>query len=182
MTRESGLMDEFVASRSTWRTVALIAEAFGFVAAGLWITGLFDEVPMTLRYSPAFTVVAGWFCAAFFGFCALAGIKSLFGPTELLRVGRDGLRWMPWSDQIIPWNEVSDVTTWGFKGQRSIVLKLHNPDRFPARSKVPTKAMWASRKLNQAMCGGHLSFSLAGADHTTEQALSAIRRFRYNVS
>lgn len=175
-------MDDFVAHRSKWRMLALIALSFGFVAAGLWMTGLLNDVPVTRRYPLTVTVLTGWFCIVFFGFCALVGINGLLGSKELLRVGQDGLRLMPWSDQAIPWDEIVEVTTWEAKGQTSIVLHLHNPDRFPAVTMFPAKMMLASQALNRSLTGGDISFSLTGSNRTTHQALLAIRQFKRDGS
>ena len=169
-------MDDFVAVRSRWRMAALICLSLGFVAAGLWMTGLFNEVPVTRRYPSTVTIAVGWFSVAFFGLCALAGAKGLFGPREVLRMGPDGVRWTPWSDRTIPWTEVADVTTWKFKGQKSLVLRLHRAGRFSA------KTVFASQALSRAISGGDISISLAGTDRTIDEALFAAHRFRSHGS
>jgi len=169
-------MDDFVALRSNWRMVALICLSLGFVAVGVWMTGLFNDVPVTRRYPFAVTVVAGWFCIAVFSIVALAGVKGLLGPSEVLRLGPDGVRWTPWSDQTLPWTEVADVTTWQFKGQKSLLLRLHDPCSFPAKTAL------ASQGLNRAISGGDICISFAGTNRTIEEALSAVHRFRSSDS
>lgn len=114
-----------------------------------------------------------WLCVIFFGYCCAIAVKRLFGRGELLRIGAAGVRWTPWSDQTIPWAEITDVTTLSVSGQSGIVLHLRDPARFPGRSIV---AMFA--KVDRLLIGGDISISMAGTDRSFGEAMSAISRFR----
>lgn len=170
-------MQEFVAHNSRWRVTLILFGAVGFVALGLWLVGTFGEVPTSRRHSSGYMIGIGWLCILFFGFCAVAGLKRLFDVEARLHIGPDGIVWSPWSDQIIPWSEISAVTTWSYRGQKAIILHLNNPSRFPGRG-LSTKLAGANRKLT----GGDISISLTGTDRSYDDAMAAIERFKGSTS
>lgn len=151
----------------------MLFAAVGAVALGIWMIGGFGEVPSSRRYSSGFFRAIGWLCILFFGTCGLAIVKKLFDNSAQLQIGPSGIRWSPWSDQLIPWSEIIDVTTWGHKGQRFIILHLTNADRFPSRG-LSAKLAGANRMLT----GGDIHISLTGTDRTHDEALDAIAQFR----
>ena len=166
-------MGDFIAYNSRWRVTLIFLGAVGFVALGLWMVGAFGEVPSSRRRSAGYTMGIGWLCILFFGFCAVAIVKKFFDDRAQLRIGRSGIVWSPWSDQLIPWSEITDVTTWSYRGQKAIILHLDNPDRFPGRG-LTAKLAGANRKLT----GGDISISLTGTDRSHDDAIEAITHFR----
>jgi hypothetical protein len=165
-------MHDFVAYNSRWRVALIVLGAVGFVALGLWMVGAFGEVSPSRRYSVPVTFVIGWLCISFFSLCAVAGAKKFFDDGAQLQIGPLGIRSAPWSDQLIPWSEITDVTTWSHKGQKAIILHLNNPARFPGRG-LAAKLAGANRMLT----GGDISISLTGTNRDHNDALSAIARF-----
>jgi hypothetical protein len=166
-------MDDFVAYPSRWRIALLIFLALGFVAAGLWMGGVFGPAPTSSRYPPAVVPVIGWSSVAFFGLGALVLVKRLVDRREQVRIGPAGVRSAQWSDQTIPWSEIVDVTTWAYKGQKAIVLHLRDKARFPGRGLAARLA-----GVNRSLTGGDISISLTGTNGRVEDALSSIARFR----
>ncbi len=166
-------MKEFVAYNSRWRVAFIFLGAAGFVALGLWMVGAFGDVPSSLRHSAGYTITIGWLCISFFGLCAVAMVKRLFDRRAQLQIGPSGIVWSPWSDKLIPWSEITDITTWSYKGQKAIILHLGNPDHFPGRG-LAAKLAGANQKLT----GGDISISLTGTNRNYESALSAIAEFR----
>ena len=142
------------------------------VCLGLWMVGTFGEVPASRRHSAGYMIGLGWLCIIFFGFCAVVGAKRLFEERAQLLIGPNGIVWPPWSDQLIPWSEISDVTTWSYRGQSAIILHLKEPSRFPGRGLLSTLA-GANRKLT----GGDISISLTGTDRSYTDAMLAIEQF-----
>ena len=141
---------------------------------GLWIVGVFGPPPTpSWRYSATGAVVLGWIGIALFGLCGLFALRGLFETREQLRIGPAGIRWAPWSDQTIPWSEISDVTTDSHMGQRYIVLHLRDPGRFPGRGLGGLLA-----GVNRMLTRGHISISLTGTDRSFGEAMSAVERFR----
>jgi hypothetical protein len=166
-------MDDFVALPSRSRIALLTLGAVAFVAAGLWMGGVFGPPPPSRRYSPELVFLIGWVSVVFFGFCGVMGLRRLFDGREQLRIGSAGIRVAQWSDQTIPWSEILDVTTWSYRRRKAIVLHLRDKTRFPGRGMA---AMLAS--LNRNLTGGDITISLAGTNRGVEEALSSINRFR----
>ena len=145
-----------------------------FVGLGLWMAGVLGFPPDSSRYSSGFILLIGWFSVVFFGACGILWGQRLFDRREHLRIGADGLRLTPWSDQTIPWSEIVDVTTWTFRGQKAIILRLRDRARFPGRGLAAITA-----DANRSLTGGDISISLTGTDRTYEDAISAVDQFRF---
>ncbi|MFT6474898.1 MAG: hypothetical protein ACJA1G_001084 [Qipengyuania sp.] len=169
----SALMQEFVAYNSRWRLAAIFLIAAGFVALGIWFVGGFGEAPSSTRRPAAYGIAIGWLCILFFGLCGLAIVKKFFDDHPQLQIGPSGIRWCPWSDDIIPWSEITDVTSWSYKGQNTIVLHLNEPSCFPGRG-LTAKLRGANRMLT----GGDIAISLTGTDRCYDEAMAAIASYR----
>jgi hypothetical protein len=98
-------MSDFVAYTSRWRTALLILGSITFVALGVWMAGLMGPVPASQRIAPEMAVFLGWSGIVFFGLCAAVGAKIWWQNAEQLRIGEAGIKYLRWSDQIIPWSE-----------------------------------------------------------------------------
>lgn len=166
-------MDDFIAHNSRWRVFGLILVSVGFVLLGLWLIGAFGPVPESRRYSAPMLNGIGWLNLIFFSLCGIGWSRRLFDKRAQLEIGPSGVRWRPWSDLVIPWSEVRDVTTWATGGQKFIVLHLNHPERFPGRG---LKAMLAS--ASRSLAGGDIHISLTGTDRGFEDAMAAVTHFR----
>lgn len=166
-------MKEFVAYPSRWRIALLALAAAAFVALGLWMGGAFGSSPVSRRYPPIEIFAIGWVSVLFFGLCGAVAMRKLFETSEQLRIGTAGVRSAAWSDQTIPWSEISDVTTWRYNRQKAIILHLRDPARFP-RSGLGSRFSGVNRKLT----GGDVAISLIGTDRSFNEAMSAIAHFR----
>ena len=162
-----------MAYNSRWRLALLLLMAIGFVLLGLWMGGIFGTPPHSRRYPDGEIFIVGWVCALFFGLCGLAIVKRFFDPSEQLRIGPLGVRFRSWSEDTVPWSEITRVTIWSHRRQKAIVLHLRNPDRFPGRG-LAGKLAAANRKLT----GGDISLNLTGTDRRFTDAMSAIQCFR----
>ena len=166
-------MMDLTARSSPWRMALLLLGAVGFIALGLWLTGLFGEPPQSRRWSPAMVHVIGWAAILFFGACAIVGAGRALDSGPQLTISVLGIQWRPWSEDVIPWAEIRDVSVWQFGAQKAIVLQLDNPARFPSRAVLGKLA-----GANRAMTGGDISISLTGLDKSFDEAFAAIREFR----
>lgn len=166
-------MDDFIAHISRWRTSLYVAGSVAFVAIGVWMAGVVAPAPVSRRVSPEMVIIWGWITIVFFGMCALVTAKMWWRNSEQLRIGRAGVKWSRWCDQTIPWEEISDVTEWSYRGTRSIILHLRNPSLFPGRG-----MMGFAGRANRALTGGDIGISLAGTDRRFAEAMAAIVRFR----
>lgn len=165
--------NEFVAYPSRWRIALLILVTIGFVSMGFWAVGAFGPPPVSERASPAASKAIGWLSIAFFGGCGLVLLKAFFDKRERLRINATGIHWTAWSEEMIPWSEILDVTTWQYKFQKMILLHLRDAERFPSASPL-AKLSGASR----ALTGGDIAISLSGMNRSYNEAMEAISRFR----
>ena len=166
-------MEEFVALQSRWRLLLLLLVAMAFVWAGLLMIGAFGPPLTSNRASPEFVTIFGWIAIVFFGLCAIAIAKRLFDGGEALRIGTTGISFAAWSDQTIPWSEITDISEWSFRGQRSIILHLRDPGRFPGKGVLGFAA-----KANRALTGGDMAITLTGTNRSFDEAVEAITRYR----
>ena len=166
-------MEDFVAYSSRARVAFLVLVCAGFVAVGLWLSGTFGEIPQSRRYSQNYGQVIGWLTVTFFGFVAVSLLPLLFKTSQQLHLSAAGLRWKEWSDDLIPWSEVAEVSTWSQYGQRSIVVHLKDRGRFPGRG--PRALL---NILNRRFSGGDLLISMNSTNRSFDETLAAIEHFR----
>lgn len=156
----------FEARNSRWRLGLLLLGAIAFVVAGLWMAGLFGAPP-----DPSLTWI-GWASIMFFGFCAVIAARRMFDDAVQVRISGQGIFARSWSDQTIPWSEITDVSVWTYRRQKSIILHLRDPARFPGHGLAGRL-----QAANRAMTGGDIAISLAGTDGHFDAAVQAIGQF-----
>ena len=101
----------------------------------------------------------------------------LFDRADQLRISNLGICYRPWSDDVIPWSGILDVTVWQFRGERSIILHLAHPECFPS-DRLLGKLAAANRMLS----GGDIPISLVGTDGDVDKALQVIQAYRKSGS
>ena len=145
------------------------AVALGFVALGVWMTGLIWPQPNSTRAAPIMQMIWGWLSIVFFGFCAFAIGRMWWINEEQVRIGPAGIRISRWSDQTIPWTAITDVSEWHHKGTTIIMLRLHDPSAYPG-GKVATFLA----KGNRSFTGGDIGITMAGTNRSITEAMDAI--------
>ena len=163
------MTDEFIANASRWKLALFSLGSLGFVLLGLWILGVFGEAPERARNSPIFGASFGILATVFFGFCFFAISRQFIGGGELLRINASGIVALRWSDQLIPWSEIEDVSTWSHRGTRVINLHLRNPEFYPGKGIAAVL-----QKANRSMVGGDIHIAMTGLDRSFSDALDAI--------
>ena len=166
-------MDDFVACTSRRRVALLLLISIVFALLGMWMAGWFGPVPTSRRAGPEMTLFWGWITIAFSGTCGAVASKMWWDNGEQLRIGKQGIRWLRWCEQTIPWNEITDVTEWQYKGTRSIILHVRDASLFPGKGIVGLAG-----KANRALTGGDIGISLDGTDRSFDEAMAAISKFR----
>jgi hypothetical protein len=164
---------DFVASPSRCRIALLFLSALGFVAAGAWMMGAFGPVPDSPRYPAAESFWFGIASILLGSIASLWMVPEFLKANEVLRVGSAGVRYRRWSNQLIPWSQIREITTWTVRNQRGIALHLEDPSAFPGRL-IPG----ALAKANRWFSGGDIHISLVGTDRSVDDALSALEQFR----
>jgi len=161
----------FTARTSPWRLALLALGAAAFVFGGLLIAGVLGPSPR-----PGSEWI-GWLCASFFGLGGVVAVRRIFDGGDVVRISANGVYFKSWSEQTIPWSEIIDVTVWEFQRQKSIILHLRSPDRFPS-----TKLLGMVAGANRALTGGDVPVSLTGTDGSFEDAMTAIAYYRQRGS
>ena len=166
-------MEDFVAHESRSTLVLVLVMAGAIFLSGLWMGGILGAVPHSPRFSGRVIFVVGWCLVLFSGTCGFVIFKSFVDPGEVLRIGPQGIRFANWSEDTIPWSEITRVTTWRGQRQKVIALYLRSPDRFPGRGLA---SMSAADMRNYV--GGDIFLNLDGTDRNFEDAIAAIQRFK----
>jgi len=159
--------EAFVARSSPSRLMLIVAGALAFVALGVWLAGILGEPPEPGREW------IGWVAIIFFGGCALVAAPRLFDSSEQVKISGAGVYAKQWSEQTIPWHEIIDISVWEFRGQRSLILHLANPERYPSST-----LLGKMTGVNRALTGGDVAISLTGTDRKFADALAGAEYFR----
>ena len=170
-------MTSFTAKSSLLRLTLLASGALLFVSGGLWMAGLVGEVPTSRRHPEMMDLLIGYFSILFFGGVFLVIVKLAFGHRELLALDGEGLRARQWSNDIIPWCEITGISTWTHRGSTSIVLHLRDPSLYPGRGLIG----WLA-SANRRLTGGDIAVAMTASDKSVGETLDAIDFFRSNYS
>lgn len=158
--------DPFIARDSWWRIAAAIAIAAGFV----WISTVFLMPAQGVKRQ-----IVGWICLIFFGIAGLGLLPRLFGSAERVRISSRGIYSRSWSEDTIPWQEISRISTWGSQGKTEfILLHLNRPDRFSPSH--PAGYFSKANALFGVRANIWIGFTLT--DRRIDEALAAIDRFQ----
>lgn len=159
-------MQPLVARNSRWRILLIILGSLAFVVAGVWIAGVAGPAP-----KPGKEWV-GWLSIIFFGAGAAVVGSQLFNDDIQIRISDSGIYYRKWSEQTIPWGEISAVSVWTFRRQKFPILHLVQPNRYPSRT--------LSGKLsatNRLLTGGDITISLSGMDRNFNDVVAAIEYY-----
>ena len=160
-------MFTFVARPSRVRQALILLVGIGFVLLGAWLAGL-----ITPAYPPGREWI-GWASMAFFGPISLLHVRRLFETDDIVRIGPSGIWYRLWSDDTIPWNQITKVGGWQHRHQRSLLLSLVDPDRFPS-----TTFLGRMASANRALTGGDIPISVLGTDRSFDELMAAVAEYQ----
>lgn len=141
---------------------------------GLLLTGATGVVIRATHHADWELVIVGWIAAVFFGLGSLVLLRRLFQTEAALRIGPAGIRFLPWSEETIPWREIVGVTVWRHRSQECVMLKLRDPERFPGRG-----LMGLFGRFNPWLTsGGHVSISMHGTGRRLDEVMRVIAAYR----
>jgi hypothetical protein len=159
-------MNTFVARPALGKLLMMLIASLAFVFAGFWIAGFLGDVP-----KPGKEWV-GWLSIIFFGLCSVSIFSRLFDSDDQIRISSLGIYLKQWSHDTIPWSEITKVSVWKYKNNKTILLYLRNSQRFPSTTLIGKLAA-----ANRALTGGDISINLGGTDKSFDEAMTAIDYF-----
>jgi len=143
----------------------MVFASLGFVALGLFLTGVLDGKP-----KPPFPW-AGWIGIAFFGPAAFILARRLFDREPQLIVDERGIYSKHWSSKAVPWNEIQRIVHASVQRQHFLCVFLTNPDRHP-----PETFMGQAMRANRALGFGDLAISVTGTNRSFDELCRAVSR------
>jgi len=137
------------AAIDTSRTIEIEASpakmAF-LVVLGIGMTGLFLAMALGLIGAMAvgFMLFLAWFGTAFFGLALFSAVRSMMTVRGVvLTLTPEGIRDRRILKAPIPWAAIRDISTWTYRGQRLMVLKVDPQSE--KRLGFNATARWAHR-------------------------------------
>jgi hypothetical protein len=164
-------MAPFVAHSSFWRMLLIISGSVAMVIFGLWIAGFFDSSP-----GPG-NEWFGWFCIILFGCFAAEFSFRIFDTSDQVKISEEGVYYKPWSDQIIPWLEISNFSVRQYRSQKTIVLYL--PTYVKGPSSRPSNTIFGRIPFANRACqsGYVVTLNLQGTTGEFDDAFAAVSWF-----
>lgn len=163
----------FEAHFSTGRAILLTLGSLLFVVAGLWLLGLFGEVPTGSRRVPDWAIpILGWLCVVMFGPLAVWHLSRAFGGELAVRIDQLGMLLTDYSDQPIGWDDVVAIRTENMMGNNILLFEVR-----PARAEG---FGWGRRLMagsSRTMYGLGYSLSVNNTDRSHRELLAAIEHF-----
>ncbi|MGO9116385.1 MAG: STM3941 family protein [Desulfomonilaceae bacterium] len=155
--------DEMAIELSKKKWLLVIAGSTLFVILGFWLLTLDLEAvkPLGPLWNPISVRGAGWVSVIFFGLCGIVGLIKLLDRKPGLQFTKMGIidNASGVSAGLIPWSDILGTEIYEFLGQRSLVVKVINPDGY-IETGNPLKR-W-TKKGNYNLCGSPITISSKG--------------------
>ncbi|MEW2482741.1 STM3941 family protein [Mycobacterium sp. NPDC049093] len=158
-------MPTFSARFSPWRLVLLLLFTPLFAAISASMT-------LNAELSLLYRALGGASCLISLSLVVIAVI-GLLDRSEQVRVAPDGIYYKRWSETVIPWDEIVDVTVFKDRYQNFIMLRLADPQRFPSTTLVGRLG-----RANRRLAGGDVAISLTYMDRSFDDAMTVIEDYR----
>jgi hypothetical protein len=162
--------DRFIVRSSPWKLFKLFASAAVFVLMGItFVThpGAFDVA------RSGFVTFIGWVSIAFFGLGMSVFTIQLIQRKPEFIIDRSGFTYPKWSNDVVAWRDIADVSVTGISGTKFVTLQFVDPDRLQIGG---VKSMMTD--LNRQLTGGELNIPLSSADKSLDEVMAAVDRFR----
>lgn len=164
--------EAYVANYSRLRLVLLGLGALLFVVGGLWMAGMFGEVPVTRRLSPGATQFIGWIAVAFFGLCFAFIGWQLKNAGEAFRIDATGITHAQVVKQSFTWDEITKLQPVRMGNQPMVCY-----DVVPHRLNHLTGLRAKLASANRSMTGCPFALALSGTDAKMEDLVAALEHF-----
>lgn len=158
----------FEANVSRARNAGFLALSVLATAQGLAMVGAFGPAPDTAIKIQ----VVGWLCVIFFGLGIPLAARRMFESGVEMRIDTDGVYWRRWSEQVIPWSAIKEISTRAVRRQRFACLFLHDPAAYPSST-----VLGRAKRLNAVLGYGDIALTVADTDRSFDEMMAAIDRF-----
>ena len=118
---------------------------------------------------PSAPAALAWLSILCFGFASIIMLMRLFDRDDQIRADAQGLYWKRWSPDVIPWNEIADVSEAGVQRQRILCLHLRHPERYPSHTLLGRLA-----SANKVMGFGDIAINAMGTDRSFDELKAAV--------
>jgi hypothetical protein len=152
------------------KMVGIMLGCLAFVGLGLVLVLVPSDIS---RHAKA--AVAGWLCITFFGGLAILALVRLVtqrsGP--VLTISPWGFRDTRFSDTVIPWSQIVEVTDWSYRSQTMVRLIIAPSFETGIPLKVYARV---TRPLNEGLGAGGLVSPATGlriSDHDLRDVVTA---------
>ena len=117
------------------------------VVLGVFMTGISLAIALGLfgeLRAGDFMIYIAWFGVAFFGLALFGAIRSMMTMNGVVvTLSPQGIRDIRISKEPIPWADIRDITTWSYRTQKLMVLKVDADTR--KRLGFGAMARWGNR-------------------------------------
>jgi hypothetical protein len=167
--------DRFVVEPSPWKLIKLFLIAAAFVLLGVAFViypEAFDIAP------PGIVKFIGWLCIAFFGLgIPIVGAQVIQRKPEFI-IDRAGITYPKWSEDVIKWTDISDVSSSDVASTKFVVLQLAGAGSGRGDAEHGTGVKAAVMGVNRKMVGGELTIPLVSANKSLAEVMAAVARYR----
>ena len=164
--------EAYVANYSRVRLVLLGLGSLVFVIGGLWMAGLFGEVPASRRLGPEMTQVVGWIAVVFFGFCGFIIVRQLLRAGVAFRIDADGITHAQAVRQSFTWDEITKLQPVSMGNQPMVCYEVVQ-ERLDKMGGIRAKLAAA----NRSMTGCSFALAMSGTDAKMEEVVAALEHF-----
>ena len=164
--------EAYVANYSRARLVLLGLGSLVFVIGGLWMAGLFGEVPASRRLGPEMTQVVGWIAVVFFGFCGFIIVRQLLRAGVAFRIDADGITHAQAVRQSFTWDEITKLQPVSMGNQPMVCYEVVQ-ERLDKMGGIRAKLAAA----NRSMTGCSFALAMSGTDAKMEEVVAALEHF-----
>jgi hypothetical protein len=164
---------EVIVRADRTKVVFILLGGLALTAVAFWLGSL----PAEIAHRPVWylrAIAVAW--VAFFAFVTPLWVQRFLQRGPVLVIDDKGIvdRMGYLSNGRIYWSDVRGVRLIKMRGQKLIVIDVHNPQQFTDHGDVVQR--WV-KAINQRMAGSPVTLAMAGLDSSAEQVLATIERF-----
>jgi hypothetical protein len=170
--------DEKIIELSKSKILLLISGAAMFVVGGLWMLQL-DAAQIEAHRglnSPALAHGIGLLTVVFFGICGLFGVKKIVDKKPGLILSAAGIldNSSGVSAGLIPWSEIVGFDIFEVQKQKTLIVKVSNPERYIEVGAVMKRAL---NRMNFKLCGSPIAITSSSLKIDFDELLDVCNKY-----